>query len=1046
MQSAQAAGVEVTTFAGFGGAGDEDGAANVAKFNQPRDLIIKNDIAYLLDRNGIRQISPNGTVTTIFRFSGAPLGTTYCSINIDGKDVFWLVTCDGSSLIRVSKSGQTLGTITISSSQGWIGYPHSAAFLPDGRLLVPVWYVGKIFAVSETGAVTTYFSNPNNDVCGGQNSKNSPSTLCPFALAVNSISGEVFFANSGGSSGLYKINSSSSATRIASATFPHAVRFANNTVFHATLIGGSQNKRVQVSRLDAGQNSINYANLEVNARWLNSGFDIDSKGNIFLPLHESHIVLVYRSSGELIQTIGNAGHGNLDGALSRATFYRPSGIVESETGDIYVKEVGGIRKISKAGQVSTIYKSEALWNDSPMFLHNGRLYYVDNSNYLVSLDPNTATLRSEYLVTSQPEYLASNRNIAFDSKGNLYALVVKNSTDYSLVVRRYSSNGSRQDLPNITITNGYNTSIFIDSQDNITIAQSGQMRQYDTNGTPLTLNGVSNYFGNDPLILFDNGKPSLVLSTDFRTYTLAGNTGNSQEILITGAYAGSVNQSEKSSFYGPKSMIRLSSGELLIADTDNNVLRKVVITPGANTSSNVWQPRPTTSVPRPAGLLSGLSQTTFNSYFEDKLDIFTRSPSEAVIVDSVPVWSDFSRPNKSYEWTGYFIPDFSGNWSFRLTSDDAAYVWLGMNAVSSFRNTPSSALVSLPGTHAELTTVGSINLVKDRVYPFRINYGNWENSLAVLKLEFKPPGFDNYETNFKSLVWYSTPGNCTNWGIDYVLANTLSTEKFQVPSGCNTASAANTSSSSSASSSSKPTTPTFSGVNFSGNKINIAVNIGSNSQTRPDKVYLVAPKLGFTAANPLAGKISGSSATWTVDFDKLLAGTMIPLEVVGEKNGVRSESASASYQAPGALLEVSRVPAAPKNYKQRIVGSSAVVTVEATLKAGALATNAYIFSKSMGIAKTDALEGEVVGSKVVFELPIKASMAGKKFPLTIYLSNQVGDSKPLDAVLAIPAAPKVPSVPNINPKPVTPTTVICIRASQTRAFAGKKCPPGWNEK
>lgn len=244
----------------------------------------------------------------------------------------------------------------------------------------------------------------------------------------------------------------------------------------------------------------------------------------------------------------------------------------------------------------------------------------------------------------------------------------------------------------------------------------------------------------------------------------------------------------------------------------------------------------------------------------------------------------------------------------------------------------------------------------------------------------------------------------------------------------------------------KPPTPSFSGVNFAGNKINIAVNVGTNSATRPDKVYLVAPKLGFTASNPLAGAISGSSATWSVSLDKLLAGTMIPLEVVSEKNGLKSESASATYKAPPILSETTKVPDAPKNYKQRIVGSTAVITVEAILKNGAIATDSYLLSKTLGITKSGAQKGEVIGTKVVFEMPIKASMAGKRFPLTIYLSNEIGNSKPLGATLIIPAAPKAPSIPNVTIKPPkNPDTVICVRSSQTRAFSGTKCPPGWEQ-
>ena len=1038
LQSANAAAVEVSNFAGFGGAGGEDGPANVAKFNQPRDVIIKNDIAYVVDRNGIRQIGSNGAVTTLYRFSGAPLGTNYCSINIDRKDTLWVVACDGSSLTRVSKSGENLGTIRISSSQGWVGYPHSAAFLSDGRLLVPVWYEGKIFAVSEDGSVAPYFRNTNEVICGGSNATRTASTLCPFALAVNNLTGDVYFAHSGSTNnGLYRIQSATTATKLSTSAMPQALRYVNNSVYHATLLGASPNKTFQISRVDSNQNSVQYASLALNPRWLQSGFDLDSKGNIYLPLHESHVVMVYRSSGELIQTIGNAGYGNRDGEKSKATFYRPSGLAEAENGDIYVKEIGGIRKISPAGQVSTVHLSSAIWNDGPMYLRNGRLYYIDNSNYLVSLDPSTGSVRSEYLVTAQPEYLANGRNFAFDSKGNMYALINSSATDYVLGVRKYSSTGTRQNLTNISIASGVNTSIFVDAQDNITIAQSGQFRQYDTNGTPLSASGLSSFFGNDPQIVFENGRPRFVLSTDFRTYTLASNNGNAQELILSGPWGGSNNQGQSSSFFGAKDMIKIKNGDLLVADADNNIIRRISVQDVTSTATGKWQPRPLTSVPRPAELLPGLSQTTFNTYFDDKFDVFTAPPSDARIVESLPVWSDYDKPNQSFEWTGYFIPDFSGSWTFRLTSDDSSYLWIGNNAVASFRNNPSSAVVSLPGQHAEISGVGIVNLTKDKVYPLRINYGNWQNTLAVFKLEFKAPGFNDFETNFRSLIWHSPPGNCTNWGISYVLANTLGTEKFVIPNGCN--------SGTSASAVTKPNTPTFSGVNFSGNKMNIAVNIGSSTASQPDKIYLVAPKLGITAANPLAGVIKGNAATWSIDFDKLLAGTMIPLEIVGEKNGVKSDPVSASYQAPALAVEAVKVPAAPKNYKQRIVGTSAVITVQATLKAGALATDAYMFGKSLGISRSEAIVGDVLGTKVIFEVPVKASMAGKRYPITMFLSNDAGNSKPLQATLAIPAPPKVPSVPQVIPRPTTPSTVICVRSSQTRTFAGSKCPPGWSK-
>jgi hypothetical protein len=242
----------------------------------------------------------------------------------------------------------------------------------------------------------------------------------------------------------------------------------------------------------------------------------------------------------------------------------------------------------------------------------------------------------------------------------------------------------------------------------------------------------------------------------------------------------------------------------------------------------------------------------------------------------------------------------------------------------------------------------------------------------------------------------------------------------------------------------KPSTPTFSAVTFSGNKININVNLGSSSN-RPEKVYLVAPKLGFTSANPNQGTISGNSATWSLDLNSLLGGTAIPLEIVGEKDGVKSDSLIGTYQVPGST-KVTSIPSAPTKYTSRIVGTSVLITVQVGTNAKSAPSEALLFSKSLGVVKSSSIAGEIVGDKAIFEIPLKSSMAGKKYPLTIYLTNSIGESKPLNATLSIPAAPKKPTVPTALPQPKVPETVICVRANQTRTFTGDTCPTGWSKK
>ena len=242
-------------------------------------------------------------------------------------------------------------------------------------------------------------------------------------------------------------------------------------------------------------------------------------------------------------------------------------------------------------------------------------------------------------------------------------------------------------------------------------------------------------------------------------------------------------------------------------------------------------------------------------------------------------------------------------------------------------------------------------------------------------------------------------------------------------------------------SSNKPTTPTFSGINFVGNKINISVNIGSNAANLPDKIYLVAPKLGVLATNPLAGAISGNIATWTLEFNKSLAGVFIPFEIVSEKNGVKSDPATASYQAPTAAGATTSVPPTPTQFKSTIVGGSAVITAEVKIQAGALATNAFLVSKELGFTSARPLKGEVAGSKFIAQFAVKSSMAGKKFPVSIYVTNSKGKSKSLAGVISIPKAPTAPKAPTSAPDQ---TKVNCKKGAQERLFDGS-CPPGWEE-
>ena len=287
----------------------------------------------------------------------------------------------------------------------------------------------------------------------------------------------------------------------------------------------------------------------------------------------------------------------------------------------------------------------------------------------------------------------------------------------------------------------------------------------------------------------------------------------------------------------------------------------------------------------------------------------------------------------------------------------------------------------------------------------------------------------NLEAVWKTFPWYSLTGATSSSG------NTTNSGNSSGNSNSSTGNTSNTN---------RPSTPTFSLVNFSGNKINVNVNLGASSVDRPDRIYLIAPSLGFNANSPIEGKISGSTASWSLPIGKLISGAEIPIEIVSEKNGVSSESLIGNYVVPN--VEVTAAPPAPTNFSSRIVGNSVIVTVQVNATDKSRPSSANLFGTSLGITKINSLQGDLVSNKALFEIPINSSMVGKKYAVTIFLENSKGESKPLLGTISIPGAAKPTKIAATTPKPAAPKTVICVRNNQTRTFEGVLCPPGWEKR
>ncbi len=452
-------------------------------------------------------------------------------------------------------------------------------------------------------------------------------------------------------------------------------------------------------------------------------------------------------------------------------------------------------------------------------------------------------------------------------------------------------------------------------------------------------------------------------------------------------------------------------------------------------------PRDWNDVPVPLGLQRGLFTYTFDGYFNDNpkhgegTSPFMRGTTESQFPRFI---NSGIAENTTLVMNGYFIPDTTGEWKFRVESDDGSFMWLGNEAIVRYRNANQGAVIRNGGIHSPKTVEYSINLIKDKIYPIRFMYGN-EKSSPVFKFDFLAPGFTGWQNDTQGLMWHTEPSWCTTWGIDYQLVGSLGYDNIPLLNECKNLLA------SSINGGSKPAKPTFSLVNFSDNKINIKVNIPVGALA-PEKVYLVAPAIGASEISKIQATISDNIASWSLPLGNLLAGNPIALKVISVKNGIESDALEGVFDTPAnvkTILSAKSVPAPPKNVKARIIGTSAFISAETTNKAGSVATSAYVFGSAIGVSKSKPLIGDLVGNKVLLEVPIKPAMAGKKLVVNIFYANSAGESEPTQAVIQVPSNPvlKMPA----PTKEKVPNTVYCTKGVLTRTFAATACPPGWKK-
>ena len=370
----------VTTVAGAAGPGYNDGPRDVARFSQIFQITV-NALGYVFvtDEAMIRQISPEGTVTTLAGAkgaSGADDGTgTAARFNQPAG-----LASDANSTVYVADSGNhTIRKIVISDVTTLAGMASPGTSAdgqgPAARLASP-WGVtvdrsGNIYVadtfnetvrlITPAGVASVLAGSPGKfDVVDGTGP--DARFYLPEGVAID------------GAGNLYIADTANETIR----------KMTPDRV--VTTFAGT----ARVSGTDDGVGTA--------ARfWGPSSVAIDGAGNLYIADRYNAVIRKITAGGTVTTLAGAAGmSGSVDGTGADARFARPSGVAIDGAGNLYVAEEDGsvIRKVTAGGVVTTLAGvggmkgsvdgtgSEARFNyPSGVALDSaGNVYVADTSN------------------------------------------------------------------------------------------------------------------------------------------------------------------------------------------------------------------------------------------------------------------------------------------------------------------------------------------------------------------------------------------------------------------------------------------------------------------------------------------------------------------------------------------------------------------------------------------------------------------------------------------------------------------------------------------
>ena len=303
------------------------------------------------------------------------------------------------------------------------------------------------------------------------------------------------------------------------------------------------------------------------------GVWLDASGNIFIADTDNHRIRKVTAADGKINTAGNAGYAGDGGAATAARIDGPTGICVKSTGEVMISDTNNscLRQVSVANTISTVYTVPPMTVAAGLSSPQGAAAYYDaalNKLFLYIADQDNHRIRRLDTVTNTIVTVAGTGNDGYNGD-NLAATGRKLDTPQGVSVDAagniYIADTYNHRIRKVTASTGIIT----------TVAGTGNNSDPIGDGGAATLaminfpRGVAvDTLGN--IFIADTGNHRIrKFTVDGNITTVAGNG--------TGAYAGDGGGATLAMINFPRGVAVDTSGNIYIADTNNNRIRKFTV-------------------------------------------------------------------------------------------------------------------------------------------------------------------------------------------------------------------------------------------------------------------------------------------------------------------------------------------------------------------------------------------------------------------------------------------------------------------------------------